>query len=121
MRDVLAVQRERVRLALVEDQPTFASMRREERVVEERYNDQPPAQVAREVAGAAASLAQSLESLGDDGWQRTGIYNWPERRIRTVDWIGRHTIHEGEHHLQDIAQLVMTTRSETGSPPTSGP
>ena len=121
MRDVLAVQRERVRLALVEDQPTFVSMRREERVVEERYNDQSPAQVAREVAGAAASLAQSLESLGDDGWQRTGIYNWPERRIRTVDWIGRHTIHEGEHHLQDIAQLVMTTRSETGSPPTSGP
>jgi S-DNA-T family DNA segregation ATPase FtsK/SpoIIIE len=81
-------------------------MRREERVVEERYNAQSPAEVAREVVGAAASLSGTLESLDDGGWQRTGVYNWPSRQVRTVEWIGRHTIHEGEHHLQDIATLV---------------
>jgi len=121
MRDVFRVQRERAQLALAEDEPAFASMRREERVVEERYNDQQPEQVAREVTGAAASLARLLESLDDDGWQRTGIYNWPERRVRTVEWIGRHTIHEAEHHLHDIDRLVLATPGETGSSPAPAP
>jgi DinB superfamily len=106
MRDVFQVQRDRVLLALEEDQPAFASMRREERVAEERYNDQSPVEVGREVVGAAASLSETLESLDDGGWERTGVYNWPSRKVRTIEWIGRHTIHEGEHHLWDIDMLV---------------
>jgi hypothetical protein len=106
VRDVFRVQRERVLLALAEDQPAFSSMRREERVVEERYNDQSPVEVAGEIVGAAASLSGTLESLDDGGWLRTGVYNWPSRKVRTVEWIGRHTIHEGEHHLQDIDRLI---------------
>src|SRR5687768_9754211 len=38
MRDVLAVQNERTLLAQESDEPRFASMRRDERVSEERYN-----------------------------------------------------------------------------------
>jgi DinB superfamily len=106
LRDVFKVQRERALLALAEHQPSFASMRREERVVEERYNDQQPAVVAREISEAAEAFAQALEALDDDSWQRTGVYNWPTTQVRTVEWIGRHTIHEGEHHLQDIDRLV---------------
>jgi S-DNA-T family DNA segregation ATPase FtsK/SpoIIIE len=107
MRDVLRVQRERVQLALSEEAPTFAPMRREERVIEERYNEQQPAQVGRETTDAAESLAGALEALDEDAWTRTGIYNYPAPRVRTVEWIGRHTIHEGEHHLQDIDHLVL--------------
>jgi DNA segregation ATPase FtsK/SpoIIIE, S-DNA-T family len=110
MRDVYRVQRERVLLALADEQPAFASMRRDERVAEERYNEQQPAQVAREIRDAAEALAATLESLDDGGWTRTGIYNYPERRVRTVEWIGRHTVHEGEHHLQDIERLVRFTQ-----------
>ena len=106
MRDVYSVQRERVLLALDETEPAFAPMRRDERVVDERYNDQPPPEVAREIQEAAAALAATLESLDDGAWSRTGIYNYPERRIRTVEWIGRHTVHEGEHHLWDIGRVV---------------
>ncbi|HKF90842.1 MAG TPA: DinB family protein [Acidimicrobiia bacterium] len=106
MRDVYRVQHERVLLALAEDQPAFASMRRDERVVEELYNEQQPSDVARETSEAAESLAGTLESLDDEGWNRTGIYNYPERRVRTVEWIGRHTVHEGEHHLGDIDRLI---------------
>jgi predicted carbohydrate-binding protein with CBM5 and CBM33 domain len=105
VRDVLRVQRERALLALAEDRPSFASMRREERVIEERYNGQDPAQVAREIAEAAEDLAATLDALDDPGWERTGIYNWPTTRVRTVEWIGRHTIHEGEHHLRDIDRV----------------
>ncbi len=109
VRDVFRVQRERIELALAEDQPAFASMRREERVAEERYNEQRPADVARQTAVAADALARRLEALDADGWNRTGLYSWPERRVRTVEWIGRHTVHEGEHHLMDIDRLVTIT------------
>jgi len=103
---VVRVQQERVLLALSEEEPAFAPMRREERVVEERYNEQQAVQVGGEITDAAESLAVEFETLDEDAWNRTGVYNWPERRVRTVDWIGRHTIHEGEHHLQDIDRLV---------------
>jgi hypothetical protein len=108
MRDVLRVQRERVVLALTEDEPHFASMRREERVTEERYNEQSPDVVASELDEAATALADQLDGLDEAGWHRTGVYNWPESRPRTVDWIARHTIHEGEHHLMDIERLLKS-------------
>jgi S-DNA-T family DNA segregation ATPase FtsK/SpoIIIE len=106
LRDVLRVQRGRVQLALAEETPTFASMRREERVSEERYNEQDPQQVAAEIVSAADELAVLLESLDDSGWSRTGVYSYPTTEVRTVEWIGRHTIHECVHHLMDIERLV---------------
>ncbi len=106
LRDVLRVQRGRIQLALVEETPTFASMRREERVSEERYNEQDPQKVEREIVSAAGELADLLESLDDPGWNRTGIYSYPTTEVRTVEWIGRHTIHECVHHLMDIDRLV---------------
>jgi hypothetical protein len=106
LRDVLRVQRERVQLALEQETPTFRSMRREERVSEERYNDQDPRQVAIEIVKAADDLSMLLESLDEAGWGRTGVYNYPTRQVRTVEWIGRHTIHECVHHLLDIDRLV---------------
>lgn len=109
VRDVFRVQRERVLLALAEDEPAFAPMRREERVAEERYNEQEPAVVAAEITHAADAFAQTLETLDDDAWRRTGVYNYPTTRVRTVEWIGRHTVHEGEHHLQDIEGLVAAS------------
>jgi S-DNA-T family DNA segregation ATPase FtsK/SpoIIIE len=106
VRDVLRVQRERVELALVEDEPHFSPMRREERVVEERYNEQEPAAVAEELVEAGGRLAGTFGSLDDASWSRTGVYNWPSTRARTVEWIGQHTVHEAQHHLQDFDRLT---------------
>jgi S-DNA-T family DNA segregation ATPase FtsK/SpoIIIE len=102
VRDVLRVQRERVDLALTTDTPEFVPMRRDERVVEERYNEQAPADVSRDLVAAADAFATQLELLDDAGWARTGIYSFPTRQLRTVEWIARHTVHELEHHLRDI-------------------
>lgn len=110
VRDVFNVQRERICLAVENEEPAFESMRREERVIEERYNDQPPDRVARELAAAATALVSVLESLRDEDWTRTGRYNYPTERIRDVGWIGRHTVHETEHHLLDIERLMASTR-----------
>ncbi|MDQ3639939.1 MAG: DinB family protein [Actinomycetota bacterium] len=112
VRDVLKMQKERIQLALVEDEPAFAPMRREERVIEDRYNEQDPAEVAKELNDAASALAQTLETLDEEGWQRRGIYHWPTTQVRSVEWIGRHTLHEGRHHLWDIDRLLGATPSE---------
>jgi len=107
VRDVLEVQRERVMVALLHDAPTFEPMGREERVVEWRYNEQDPLDVAREMRRNATDLATVLDSLDDAGWSRIGIYNWPERAERDVAWIGRHTVHEQVHHLFDINRSLQ--------------
>jgi hypothetical protein len=103
VRDLLTVQRERVTQALDLDNPDFASMRREERVAEERYNEQVPTVVADQLADGADALAGQLESLDDAGWRRTGLYHWPVTMLRSVEWIGQHSLHECVHHLKDIS------------------
>ncbi|HYF47561.1 MAG TPA: DinB family protein [Acidimicrobiales bacterium] len=108
VRDVLRVQRERIDLTLVAEQPEFAPMRRDERAVEQRYNDQHPDRVAAEVGAAADALAVRLESLDEAGWTRTGIYGYPSREVRQVDWIARHTVHELHHHLADVDRVLRS-------------
>jgi hypothetical protein len=102
VRDVLRVQRERVLLARRETEPAFAPMRRDERAVEDRYNAQDPAQVAAELREAADAFVSVLEDLDEAVWMRTGVYNYPEPTVRTVEWIAIHTDHELRHHRGDI-------------------
>jgi hypothetical protein len=105
-RDVLRTQLERIELAIHEDEPTFTSMRREERVSEERYNEQDPAKVAFEIAEAADALASALERLSPGSWEREGVYNYPTKQLRSIEWIARNTIHEGLHHVMDIERQL---------------
>ncbi|HEY5014386.1 MAG TPA: DinB family protein [Acidimicrobiia bacterium] len=102
LRDVLRVQRDRVELIGRERDPELTPMHRDERVVEERYNEQDPAVVARELLDAARQLAALLGALDDDGWQRRGLYTYPTSQLRSVEWIGMHTVHELQHHRLDI-------------------
>ncbi len=106
VRDVLRVQLERVQLVAVADEPTFIPMRRDERVVEDRYNEQDPATVASEIEDAGNAFYEYLESLDDSGWLRQGVYNYPEPQLRTVEWITIHTVHELLHHRVDIGTLA---------------
>lgn len=102
VRDMLGVQTERVALVQSETDPAFEPMGRNERVIEDRYNEQDPATVAEAVLAAAETFAANLDRLNDTGWTRTGIYNYPERALRTVEWIAIHTDHELLHHRGDI-------------------
>src|SRR5215472_15292743 len=70
VRDVLRFQRDRVMLAQAGDVPEFASMRRDERAVEERYNEQDPLAVARELLQSARHFTDALGGLDEEGWQR---------------------------------------------------
>jgi hypothetical protein len=106
LRDIFRVQTARVRLAVTEWEPSFVPMRRDERALEDHYNDQPVPTVTRELEDAAATLTGTFDGLSDEDWLRRGFYNWPTRQLRTVEWIGRHTVHEAEHHWRDIEHLV---------------
>jgi S-DNA-T family DNA segregation ATPase FtsK/SpoIIIE len=106
VRDVLRFQHDRVVAAQAQDRPVFASMRRDERAVEERYNEQDPLLIADSVVTAAALLAAELTALDEQGWQRVGIYPWPAPAPRTVEWVARWTDHELAHHLFDIHRLL---------------
>jgi S-DNA-T family DNA segregation ATPase FtsK/SpoIIIE len=102
VRDVLRTQGERLALALRADNPQFVAMGREELVTREAYNAQDPASVLPELAKAADDLASAFEGLSPVQWRRTGIYNWPAVESRSMLWLGRHTVHEVEHHLRDL-------------------
>lgn len=101
VRDVLAVQRDRILRTQAEDQPVFAPMNRDRRAVDEAYDDQDPARVAEQLHSAGAAIAELLDGLDDTGWARTGVYNYPATAVRDVDWPARHTLHEVGHHLMD--------------------
>jgi S-DNA-T family DNA segregation ATPase FtsK/SpoIIIE len=106
LRDVLRVQRDRVEQALVEDEPSVEPMGRDELVTTDRYNEQDPVTVEQELTIAARELAKLFEGLDPAALSRTVIYNYPTRAPRTVAWIGRHTVHEGRHHLRDIEHVL---------------
>lgn len=108
VRDVLAVQHERIELARREDTPTFEPMGREERVERDRYNAQEPSAVADQLAAQAEALAALVEGLSGDDLARTAVYH--DRGEQTLGWVVRHTVHEGEHHLLDVGRVLRAAR-----------
>jgi DinB superfamily len=106
VRDVLLVQRERVLLARRTERPSLEPMGREERVEHDGYNEQSPADVARQLRDAASLFAGVLARLNDDGWKRVVLYNYPAPAERDLAWVAIHTHHEVHHHLADIRAQI---------------
>lgn len=106
VRDVLLAQRERLFLTLVEDRPSFAPIDRDQRATLARYAEEDPRLLAREVEMAAQLISRALAGLDPAAWHRRCICNYPEPAERTVAWLARHTLHEGEHHLADIERML---------------
>ncbi|WP_084509515.1 DinB family protein [Nocardia pseudovaccinii] len=106
VRDVLLAQRERVLLARRVDTPALEPMGRDERVEHDGYNEQHPADVARQLDDAALLFANVLDRLTRADWDRTIIYNFPQRQERPLRWLALHTLHELRHHLLDIRRQL---------------
>jgi hypothetical protein len=111
VRDVLLVQRDRAVLALVEENPGFARMYRDERVGLARYDAHPASQVAVQLGVAAELCATVFEGLTREQWDRPLIYNYPAPAPRDVAWLARNTVHEVEHHLGDIRSVLVAVTS----------
>jgi hypothetical protein len=117
VRDVLAVQRERVLLARRSSgPPSPPQMGREERVEHDGYAQQAPGDVARQLQDAALLLANVLDRLDESSWNRTIMYNYPTRSERRLRWVAVHAVHEIQHHLQDVRRASLSVTSATGPP-----
>ena len=115
IRDVFLIQRERLYLTLVEECPSFARMYRDERASLARYGAEDPEDVGRELKVAAEMLAWAFEGLDEIQLQRRCIYNYPDAQERTVLWLGRQAVHEGEHHLHDVDAALRSASATVRS------
>ena len=106
LRDMLLVQRERVLAARRVVRPDCSPMGRDERVEHDGYAQQEPEDVARQLADAAQLFGNVLVQLGEDDWDRTVVYHYPETHERSLRWVAIHTLHEACHHFLDIRRQV---------------
>ncbi len=102
----MLVQRERVLQTRREHTPTFTPMGRDERVEHDGYDEQAPADVARQLTDAAVLLAHVLSRLAPADWARTVVYNYPAPTERSLRWVAVHTVHEVQHHLLDARRQL---------------
>ncbi len=109
VRDVLLIQRERVLKALRGHGDEVLPMGRDDRVVDDGYNEQQPVNVALQVEQAAVLLVDLLQRLRPSDWDLEVAYLFPEASRRTLRWVAVHTAHEATHHLHDIDGKARTS------------
>jgi hypothetical protein len=97
VRDVCRIYDYRLGLILQEDDPTYPNWDQDETAVTERYGEQDPAVVARELRAAADQLAARFDAVRDDEWSRTG--NRSDGARFTVDTFARYLVHDIVHHV----------------------
>lgn len=102
VRDVLLAQRERTLLAVVEDNPSFVPMYRDERTVVARYATESVDDVAAQLSMASELFVRLFEGFDDEQLARPCRYNFPKPTQRNVGWLPVHTAHEVVHHADDI-------------------
>lgn len=105
VRDVLSIQCDRITQTLAEEHPTYVPMNREQRLIDDYYNEQDPVVVDSLVANAKAFVAAG-SALSRAELLRTGVYNYPTPTDRSLDWLLRHVAHEVQHHLYDVRRVL---------------
>jgi hypothetical protein len=100
VRDVLRVYDERLHLMLTQDDPLYANWDQDATAVADRYGEQDPAEVARELTGAAEVIAGHFGQLAPEDWARPGRRS--DGASFTVDSFARYFLHDLVHHLHDV-------------------
>lgn len=100
VRDVFRLFRARLQLMLVEENPVYPNWDQDETAIAERYSEQDPATVSRELVVAADELASLLDSVRGNQWGRTGRRS--DGAGFTIDSFAKYLIHDSLHHLWDV-------------------
>lgn len=100
VRDVFRLYDERLQMMLTEDDPTYPNWDQDETAVAQRYGEQDPGAVARELAQAGEQLADRFDDVGSDQWERTGRRS--DGASFTIESFARYLIHDPVHHLHDV-------------------
>jgi hypothetical protein len=101
VRDVFASFTIRLHRISTEDVPALEPMFADLRAERFRYND---ADLGSVLAELDAHVAGFLDEIAvTTGWDRTATRRPGE--LRTARWLVRHGLHEGRHHVRDIAAV----------------
>ena len=100
LRDVYVTSTIRLYRTRTEDRPVLEPMLNDLRAARFRYDQRDPVAVVDEIAAAVAGLADEAARFAAGDWTRTATRLPGEER--TADWLVRHALHEGVHHVQDL-------------------
>jgi hypothetical protein len=100
VRDVLRVYRERLQLMVDTDDPLYPNWDQDETAVAEKYNEQDPVAVSRELTEAATELADAFQGLQPSQWQRPGRRS--DGAEFTVSSLAKYMTHDLVHHRWDV-------------------
>jgi hypothetical protein len=103
VRDVILHLRDRFVIGLVEDDPTFKPLYREERVALGLYAHDTVEHVAKDLEMAANLFARTFAAISTEQLARECHYTYPTVATRTLLWMAQQMVHEIEHHLGDVA------------------
>jgi DinB superfamily len=98
VRDVFYLFSERVRLIVDEDQPRFGNWNQDETAVDDHYEGQHPTDVADQLVRAGAGMADTLDNVPDDAWDRRGVRS--DGAIFTTATLTQYFLHDVVHHLE---------------------
>jgi hypothetical protein len=100
VRDVFRIFRTRLALMLDQDDPVYPNWDQDASAMAERYNEQDPATVAAELVAAGSALADAVDAVADDSWNRPGRRSDGARF--TVASLAVYLAHDPAHHLWDV-------------------
>lgn len=100
VRDVFRLYDKRLEWMMTKNDPGFPNWDQDAAAVEDKYGEQDPGTVAREIQQAGAALADRFGAVEGAGWERTG--NRSDGASFTVESFARYFIHDPIHHVHDV-------------------
>lgn len=111
VRDVQQLYRERFELMLKTDGAAFANWDQDKTAIESGYHRDDPAAVAYALAVKAGQLADLLDRLNAEEWERTGHRS--DGASFTVESMGRYLLHDVVHHVWDVRKGYEAITAES--------
>jgi hypothetical protein len=105
VRDTLTLFADRIVLAIDTESPRFEYQDQAAAVLERRYNDADPAEVAAAICSNAERFALLLDTLPSDAWLGGGTRL--EDEFFDVTLLARFALHEVRHHRVDAEHSLL--------------
>jgi hypothetical protein len=102
VRDVFIRYRERVVVMVLESDPLYANWDQDATAIDDRYEEQNPAEVIAELTAAGNALAVMLDGVRGDAWKRPGRRS--DGATFTISSLVRYMLHDAVHHIWDVTR-----------------
>ncbi len=100
VRDVYVTFGDRLTTMLAKKNPTFRDWDQNQAAIDGRYGDEDPSRVAYQLAAAAGKVADIVDRIRGDRWERTGSRS--DGRPFTVETLVVYLLHDVSHHVHDV-------------------